>query len=259
MRGSGHAADAGDRSGAPLRAGGRHDGARTRRRSRTRWRIVEDCCQAHLATEDGFPSARIGIAGAFSFYPTKNLGALGDGGAVITNDAALATRMRRLRNGGQPDRYHHVEAGVNSRLDEMQAAILRARLPLLARWTGAAARAGRALSARSCRRAGHAPSASATPATCTICFPVRAPQRATRCRRTLRRAGIETLIHYPVPLPQQPAFAAFQPRSAPLPPPPPRELFSLPLYPRLADEDIDRVARARSAPFRKDTCTREST
>ena len=70
-------------------------------------------------------ATQIVIAGAFSFYPTKNLGALGDGGAVVTNDAALAARLKRLRNGGQTDRYRHVEAGVNSRLDEMHAAIMR--------------------------------------------------------------------------------------------------------------------------------------
>ena len=93
--------------------------------------LIEDCCQAHLATCAGQPVGTFGAAGAFSFYPTKNLGALGDGGAVITSDAALAERIKRLRNGGQADRYRHVEAGVNSRLDELQAAILRARLPLL--------------------------------------------------------------------------------------------------------------------------------
>jgi dTDP-3-amino-3,4,6-trideoxy-alpha-D-glucose transaminase len=97
--------------------------------------IVEDCCQAHLATAGGRPVGTIGVAGAFSFYPTKNLGALGDGGAVTTNDAALAARIKRLRNGGQTDRYHHGEPGINSRLDEIQAAILRARLPHLVGWT----------------------------------------------------------------------------------------------------------------------------
>src|SRR4029077_1885046 len=90
--------------------------------------VVEDCCQAHLATAARRPVGTIGIAGAFSFYPTKNLGALGDGGAVVTNDAGLSATLRRLRNGGQTDRYHHQEPGVNSRLDEMQAAILRERL-----------------------------------------------------------------------------------------------------------------------------------
>ena len=91
--------------------------------------IVEDACQAHLATSNGRPVGTIGAAGAFSFYPTKNLGAFGDAGAIVTNDAALAVRLKRLRNGGQTNRYHHLEFGVNTRLDEMQAAILRARLP----------------------------------------------------------------------------------------------------------------------------------
>src|SRR6185369_11568819 len=80
----------------------------------------------------GRPVGTFGAAGAFSFYPTKNLGALGDGGAVVTNDRALADRVRRLRNGGQTAVYEHVELGVNSRLDEMQAAILRERLARLA-------------------------------------------------------------------------------------------------------------------------------
>src|SRR5687768_13637827 len=94
--------------------------------------LVEDCCEAHLATCGGRPVGTFGAAGAFSFYPTKNLGALGDGGAVITRDASLADRIMRLRNGGQTERYRHVDQGVNSRLDEIQAAVLRARLPLLA-------------------------------------------------------------------------------------------------------------------------------
>src|SRR3989442_1207021 len=97
--------------------------------------IVEDCCQAHLATSDDEPVGTRSVGGAFSFYPTKNLGAFGDGGAVITNDASIADRIRRLRNGGQVDRYIHVDAGVNSRPDDLQAAVLRARLPLLPRWT----------------------------------------------------------------------------------------------------------------------------
>ena len=97
--------------------------------------IVEDCCQAHLATSAGRPVGGFSAAAGFSFYPTKNLGALGDGGAIVTNEAALAERARRLRNGGQGRRYEHSEFGVNSRLDELQAAILRARLPYLPSWT----------------------------------------------------------------------------------------------------------------------------
>src|SRR4029078_8914837 len=97
--------------------------------------IVEDCCQAHLATAEGRHVGTIRVAGACSFYPTKNLGALGDGGAVVTNDRALADRIRRLRNGGQSRVYAHDEAGVHSRLAEIQAAVLRARIPFLGEWT----------------------------------------------------------------------------------------------------------------------------
>ena len=98
-------------------------------------------------------SARAGAAGAFSFYPTKNLGALGDGGAVVTNDAALAARVRRLRNGGQASRYDHVEPGVNSRLDELQAAVLRVRLQGLADATAVRRDLARDVSAAPRRRA----------------------------------------------------------------------------------------------------------
>ena len=110
--------------------------------------VVEDACQAHLATVAGRPVGRGSAAAAYSFYPTKNLGALGDGGAVTTDDAALAERVRRLRNGGQSSRYHHDERGVNSRLDELQAAILRARLTGLAGCHRGAPAAGRRATAR---------------------------------------------------------------------------------------------------------------
>ncbi|MFP5380603.1 MAG: DegT/DnrJ/EryC1/StrS family aminotransferase, partial [Vicinamibacteria bacterium] len=97
--------------------------------------IVEDAAQAHLCTSGGRPVGSFGHGAGFSFYPTKNLGALGDAGAMTTNDAALADKVRRLRNGGQTQRYLHVEFGMNSRLDEMQAAILRERLVRLPEWT----------------------------------------------------------------------------------------------------------------------------
>src|SRR5204862_7588479 len=86
--------------------------------ARHRLLVVEDCCQAHAATCDGRPVGSFGAAAAYSFYPTKNLGALGDGGAITTADREIAAHLRRLRNGGQTDKYHHREFGVNSRLDE---------------------------------------------------------------------------------------------------------------------------------------------
>jgi dTDP-4-amino-4,6-dideoxygalactose transaminase len=212
--------------------------------ARHRLAIVEDCCQAHLGTVSGAPVGTIGVGGAFSFYPSKNLGACGDGGAVITNDALVAERVRLLRNGGQADRYHHVEAGVNSRLDEMQAAILHARLPLLA---GRTARR-RALAALYRRRL--PPSVHPVPAKDAghvyHLFPVRSPRRDA-LRESLAADGIGTLIHYPIPLSQQAAFAPYDPVPCPNADAASRELLSLPLHPKLADEDVVRIAAAVEA------------
>ena len=132
--------------------------------------IVEDCCQAHLATCAGRPVGSFGVAAAYSFYPTKNLGALGDGGALTTNDDGVAERARRLRNGGQSDRYRHAEFGVNSRLDEIQAAVLFERLQTLEAATGRrrALAARYRARARGRRRGGRA-AGDETPGTSTIC------------------------------------------------------------------------------------------
>ncbi len=205
--------------------------------------IVEDCCQAHLATCAGKPVGSFGAAAAYSFYPTKNLGALGDGGAITTNDPELAARAKRLRNGGQTDRYHHGEFGVNSRLDEMQAAILRARLPFLAAWT-----------TRRREFAGQYRSRLANQGAVLIppqldaghvyhLFPVRSAARDA-VQSSLRAAGIETLIHYPVPIPQQPALRSEQPVDCPVANRVCSEILSLPLYPSLPPQAIDRVADA---------------
>ena len=207
--------------------------------------VVEDCCQAHLATACGRPVGTIGAGGAFSFYPTKNLGALGDGGAVVTNDAALAERIRRLRNGGQSDRYHHLEAGVNSRLDELQAAILRARLPRLSAWTDARRRLASSYRAHlvdapidlvpECD-SGHV----------YHLFVVRSGARAA-LQAHLAAAGIETLIHYPVPVPQQPALSATSPAACPAAGRACREVLSLPLHPAMTGDDVEEIAAAVTA------------
>jgi dTDP-3-amino-3,4,6-trideoxy-alpha-D-glucose transaminase len=206
--------------------------------------LVEDACQAHLATCDARPVGTIGVAGAFSFYPTKNLGALGDAGAVVTNDDALAGRLRRLRNGGQSVRYSHVEPGVNSRLDEIQAAVLRARLPWLASWTDARRRLARRYRARL------AQSALRVPDECDAghvyhLFTVRTPDRDAFMAH-LEAHGIGCLVHYPAPLPAQPAFAR-DGRGGAVPPAAARlcdEICSLPLHPALGEDDQDAVVRA---------------
>ena len=203
--------------------------------------IVEDCCQAHLATCGGTAVGTYGVGGAFSFYPTKNLGALGDGGAAITNDAAVADRLKRLRNGGQASRYVHTEPGVNSRLDELQAAVLRARLPLLNDWT----RRRRTLAGlyRQTLPSAIKPIAERDPGHVYHLFPVRASARQA-LQAAMTAAGVETLIHYPVPLNEQAAFAAYPSQPCPVAARAARELLSLPLHPGLADADIQRVVAA---------------
>ncbi len=205
--------------------------------------IVEDCCQAHLATCEGKPVGSFGAAAAYSFYPTKNLGAIGDGGAITTGDPRIAAHARRLRNGGQTDRYHHAEFGVNSRLDEIQAAVLRARLAFLPDWT-----ARRRALAREYRARLQASVAITIPPAFDDghvyhLFPVRSTARDS-VQAALRAAGIETLIHYPVPIPRQPALAPEQPADCPIATRVCDEILSLPLYPTLPPGAVDRVAAA---------------
>ena len=210
--------------------------------------IVEDCCQAHLATCGGQPVGSFGAVAAYSFYPTKNLGALGDGGALTTSDSELVARAKRLRNGGQTDRYHHDEFGVNSRLDEIQAAILRARLTFLPAWT-----ARRRALARRYRSGLAGGDAVAVPPELDAghvyhLFPLRSASRDA-LQAHLRSHGVETLVHYPLPIPRQRALANYAPASCPVAERVTQEVVSLPLYPSLADEAVDVVVAAvRAAP-----------
>jgi len=201
--------------------------------------VVEDCAQAVLTTDKGRLAGTMGVAGAFSFYPTKNLGALGDGGAITTNDAALAARIARLRNGGQSKRYHHDEFGVNSRLDELQAAILRERLAFLPQWTAQR----RALAAA--YRAGLVDAPVVVPPECDPghvyhLFPVLTPERE-RFQQHMRAHGVETLVHYPIPLPNQLALAAEDPARCPIADRICDQLVSLPMYPSLTIEQVHHV------------------
>jgi len=204
--------------------------------------IVEDCCQAHLATSEGEPVGTIGEYGAFSFYPTKNLGALGDAGAIVT-DLDGANYLRQLRNGGQTDRYRHYwSGGVNSRLDELQAAILRVRLPGLA----AATARRRSLAARYRALLNDAPvdvPRECDPGHVYHLFVVRSRMRDA-LQAHLAAAGIETLIHYPVPIPDQEAFAGAPHADCPVARQVCGELLSLPFYPSMSDADVDFVAGA---------------
>jgi dTDP-4-amino-4,6-dideoxygalactose transaminase len=186
---------------------------------------------------------RFGRLGAFSFYPTKNLGALGDSGAVITDDRGLAERLRLLRNYGQRNRYEHVTFGVNSRLDEMQAAVLRAKLRFLDRHNLDRRALARRYNANLRR----------------VITPTERPQASHafhlyvirhRMRDLLQagldRCGIDTLIHYPIPVHLQPAFAHVGPAPGGLPVTEraASEVLSLPMYPGMPARSRDRVIRA---------------
>ena len=207
--------------------------------------VVEDCAQAHGARSDGRVAAAWGDIAAFSFYPTKNLGALGDGGLVATDDSELAARLRELRQYGWRDRYISAVPGMNSRLDEIQAAILRAKLPHLSEDNARR----RAIAAR--YDAGLAGSAVRTPIVRAGCehvfhqYVVRTPRRDDLLA-SLRERGISTAIHYPVPVHLQPAYAGRLPRPVELPITEmiAGEILSLPIFPSLSDREVDRVIEA---------------
>ncbi len=207
--------------------------------------LVEDACQAHGASYKGRTVGTLGVAGPLSFYPTKNLGALGDGGGIITNDSDLAARLRRLRNGGQSDRYRHEVSGVNSRLDEIQAAILRVKVRHLPAWTerrrAIASAYLAALEGTGLVLSGEQPYARAV----FHLFVVRHPRRDA-LMAALKERGIGTLIHYPIPLHLQPVFAPLggKPGDLPVVEKAARELLSLPLYPELTDVQVGAVTGA---------------
>jgi len=206
-------------------------------------RVIEDCAQSHGAAYCGRRTGSLGDIACFSFYPTKNLGALGDAGMTATDDPALAVALRELREYGWRERYVSARTGINTRLDPLQAAILAARLPRLAddnaRRQAIAARYDRGLE-------GLPLALPQRRAECTHVFHqyvIRSTER-DRLREHLRAARIGTGIHYPVPVHLQPAY---QGRLGEFPAGLPetthamREILSLPIYPQLAGEAADRV------------------
>jgi dTDP-4-amino-4,6-dideoxygalactose transaminase len=205
--------------------------------------LLEDAAQAHLASEGGTRAGAFGTWGAYSFYPTKNLGALGDAGALVTNAPALATRARVLRNYGQSERYHHPVAGLNSRLDEVQAAILGARLPHLEAFTAR-------------RRAiAHQYVLGMKNPCVQLLVPPLAPENhvyhlfAVRCRERqgliswLRQHEVESFIHYPVPAHQQEPCRSVprDPRGLPHTEAFAADCLSLPCHPQMSDNDVAQV------------------
>ncbi len=208
--------------------------------------IVEDACQAHGASRNGIRVGGSGLPACFSFYPGKNLGAYGDGGAVTCDDAKLAQSLRALRDHGSPAKYQHVAVGTNSRLDALQAAVLSVKLPWLDEWNGRRARHAKTylheLECPGIQLPEPAPAGEHNYHLFVICTPQRDSLRAF-----LAEQGIETGIHYPTPLHLTQAYQALgYPGSGSLPVAErlTREVLSLPMYPELRHEQILEVARA---------------
>lgn len=205
--------------------------------------VVEDCAQAHGSRYKGRICGTLGDAAAFSFYPSKNLGAFGDGGAVVTNDDALAAEARMLRNYGEKERYFHAKKGINSRLDEIQAAILRVKLTYLDRWN----EARRALAEVYRERLRTVPVVLPEEAPWAFhtyhLFVVRTPRR-NELREHLRAEGIGSQIHYPVPIHLQEAYADLGHTRGAFPNAERAcdEVLSLPMYPELTAEQVGTVA-----------------
>jgi len=206
-------------------------------------RVVEDCAQAILARHDGAIAGGMGDIGCYSFYPTKNLGAFGDAGAVATRDPDLARRLEAMRNYGQTAKYRHDLPGRNSRLDELQAAILAVKLDHLAAWTTRR----QTLAQRYRDELQGVDSLSVLPTSEHVyhLYVVRHPER-DRLITHLAAAGIQALIHYPLAIHQQRAYNG---AAGPLPHAEllAREVLSLPLRPTLTNDDqtliIDTVNR----------------
>jgi dTDP-4-amino-4,6-dideoxygalactose transaminase len=208
--------------------------------------LIEDCAQAHLATWQGQVAGSIGIAGAYSFYPTKNLGAPGDAGLLITRDPQLAAKACRLRNYGQSVRYHHPELGMNSRLDELQSAILSARLRWLLPFT-----------VRRRQIAGWYRQNISNPNVNLLAPPESAEAHVhhlfvVTCRQRdalqahLSDKGVQSLIHYPVPVHHQEPCRALRcdPSGLRSGEVHAAECLSLPCHPQLSDDEAFEVIRA---------------
>lgn len=205
--------------------------------------LLEDCAQAHLACWDGKAAGSFGRFGAYSFYPTKNLGALGDGGALVCNNSILAERAGVLRNYGQSVRYHHPVLGLNSRLDELQAALLLTRLEWLDKFTQRRRQIAAAYIAGIANPAVKLLSAPIQMESHVYHLFVVLSQERDRLADFLKENGIQALVHYPVPIHKQPpcmelrcdpfGLGSTERHAA--------QCLSIPCHPQLSDADVEKV------------------
>jgi dTDP-4-amino-4,6-dideoxygalactose transaminase len=208
--------------------------------------LIEDAAQAHGALRDGRRAGAFGDAAAFSFFPAKNLGALGDGGAVVTGDDVLAQRVAALRNYGSDVKYRHLFQGPNSRLDEMQAAMLRVKLKYLDADVARRRRVAQRYRDGIRHPLIRLPQAVCGEAHAWHLFVLRCARRDA-LQRHLHAHGVQTQVHYPVPAHRQPAYPSLRDSRLPLTERLCREVLSLPLGPTLRDDAVERVIEACNA------------
>ncbi|BAZ31247.1 DegT/DnrJ/EryC1/StrS aminotransferase [Cylindrospermum sp. NIES-4074] len=212
--------------------------------------IFEDAAQAHLAEREGYRAGSVGTAAAFSFYPSKNLGAFGDGGMLLTRNLDVAQKMLRLRNYGSSQKYVHIETGTNSRLDTLQAAVLHQKLPYLAEWNSDRLNIAQQydMELAPLAAAGIIPMQNQSDTghvyhLYVIKIDDSCPLERQQIQEQLTAAGIQTGIHYPIPCHLQPAFTnlGYQQGDFPQAEKLANQILSLPMYPGLTNSQIKEV------------------
>jgi dTDP-4-amino-4,6-dideoxygalactose transaminase len=212
--------------------------------------LIEDACQAHGSAYGGKKTGTFGKLGCFSFYPTKNLGAYGDGGAVVTDDRDLAERVRLLRCYGEKQKYRHLLKGTNSRLDEVQAAVLRVKLRYLDQWNEVRRKKARAYDTLLSSLPVIRPVEKEHAHHVYHLYVIRTRKR-DRLRAFLKERKIDTLIHYPIPIHLQKAYRELGYRRGDLPWTErcSREILSLPFFPEMTEAEMEEVAREMHSFF----------
>jgi dTDP-4-amino-4,6-dideoxygalactose transaminase len=208
-------------------------------------KVIEDACQAHGAKYKNKSAGTFGIAAAFSFYPGKNLGCFGDGGAVVTNDEEIYKKILMLRNYGQREKYIHIEVGFNSRLDTLQAGVLRIKLKYLAKWNQQRQEIAKLYFKKLLNENIILPQVDPDFEHIWHLFVIRIKtNQRDELRQYLKEKGIETGIHYPIPLHLSPAFKylGYKRGDFPVAEKISDEILSLPMFPGMTEDEIDYIS-----------------
>lgn len=211
-------------------------------------KVIEDVAQAPLAEVNGTQVGTIGDIGCYSFYPSKNLGCYGDGGALVCNDASLAKTLKQISNYGQSEPYNHVMIGYNSRLDTVQAAVLNAKMPHLKKWTDARRTVSKWYAERLKDLPVNCPAEAQNAKSVYHLYVIQVDDRDA-CLAYMRDHGVMVQIHYPEPIHLQPCYAdlGYKHGDFPVVEAASKRILSLPMYPELSQDQVDVVANTLSA------------